>query len=285
MAVKKSTFFKLLLGALLAAAAGIYATSAVAKPAITWMPAYVSEAIEQGVSKQVVVSVISSETISGATLFLTPELAPFVTVPTASFNLQASVPHQIALTLTAAGDERPDIRLDGTLHVRFGNKTAANPLPITLDIKKASIASDNLRVEYVVPIGWRRSPFNLTFGEFGDALSSPEAQRKIDAGSLATAPDIALSIIPNPGNLSLVEFVETYDNGWYSTYASSTYVTIDGFPAIILDDRSDALASSPSTVAITVAGGGVVLIGFGWLVADQLAEFLSNVQINAGGGY
>lgn len=139
MAINKSTLLKAILAVLLAGVAGFFATSAVAKPVITWTPVYVSESIEQGAATQVSVSVSSSETISGATFFLTPELAPFVTVPTAPLNLQAGVPQQFGMSVAIPSEQAFGQSFDGTLHVRAGGATVSRPLPVSLEILEQTL--------------------------------------------------------------------------------------------------------------------------------------------------
>ena len=112
------------------------ATLAGAAPPIEWSQPFVASAIGdgQGVLEPTTLSFTSSKSLRHATIFVTPELEPYVSVsPSDLGSVPAHTAVEITLEFKLPPHAVPSI-VDGTLHVRDGMRTIPRPLPVTLTI-------------------------------------------------------------------------------------------------------------------------------------------------------
>ncbi|MEH6810839.1 MAG: hypothetical protein V7651_18470 [Hyphomonas oceanitis] len=306
---------KLVVATLLMVLLGVmFVPGALAKPQLEWLPHNVSIEVEPGRETTLVVTVSSSKEIDNGQLSVSPELADYIVIEPTVLNLRK---HQTQdVTLTISGNEAmPGDVLEGFLEVQSAKKAKPRDtedhwnedydrwesnhykrrkeddrddraskksdknslLAISISILEPTVTLGDVRVSYELPENWKRSPFDLADGTFSDAVYSPESWERIQGGSLATAPDIVLSIIPNPANQSIIEFQNS--DGWYGSYDSTTFMMVDGRASLILDDRSDGLPSNPTVIALIDDGYQIISVGFGWQSADSYDEFLDSLVI------
>lgn len=265
-------------GASVAAIASLFATSAWADPVVNWTPSAISETVGQGETKTVAVEVVSTESITNAALFLTPELTGHVSVQPAVTTFQKNVPQIIKLTFSAADGEPPAQYHEGTLRMRTNNRTLPKPLAIAVETTKAALINGTEKISYQVPTGWLRSPGDGA-GEFFDALSSPQSVLAAQSGNEAIPPDIFISIIPNPMGLDPTSFSESYLGGWLSEYSSRQLTTIDNRPTLIVDDQTAFLAKSPPRAYLIAGNNSMIIVSAEWLALTHLDSFVATFEI------
>ena len=108
--------------------------SSPAAPVITWTPAPITETVSPGGSKMVNVTFTSSKNLSNVTVWIVPELQPFVQVQPVIFN-QITKGQTTNLTLTiSANIDSPLGTFDGTIHLRIGSKTYPQTLKVLVKI-------------------------------------------------------------------------------------------------------------------------------------------------------
>ncbi len=113
------------------------------KPAkITWSPDKVETELGKGESVRFPVKFKSNQNISSAELWLTPSLNDIVTVEPAKLQVEANKEYEVILNISG---EKPGF-FEGTLHVRDGTKTLAEPLNIKVEVKSVN-AEQNLEDE------------------------------------------------------------------------------------------------------------------------------------------
>lgn len=166
--------------------------------------------------------------------------------------------------------------LHNKVQLGSSSTTIANTPTLTTYSAKASVQLGDLLVEYNLPDKWKQ--FN---GEVPGKVSlmSPASLADIEAGSGMTPPDIMIWILPNPEEITLSEFVENYDAGWYKNYAVRHSTLVDGYDALILDDNTSEIPAAPSPIAFITAAGNIVLVSGSWPVAQMFEEFLKTIEI------
>jgi hypothetical protein len=136
-------------------------------------------------------------------------------------------------------------------------------------------------VGFSYPLNWTVSVLNSsTVGLF-----SPSSTDALRSGNVETSFDISVSVIGNSQGLSLENFVNSYQDGWFTNYASSTAI---GSREIIKDDSTDIAPATPVIAAFLQTGLGcspeiVVVTLTNPPNAQQRAEF--NAIVNSAYDY
>lgn len=137
------------LGTFLAALIVSLPAPALAAPAVTWNPDYLSLAVVPGTSETAPVTFTANKDLSNVQISIVPELQPFVTVSPTSFGFLADgQTRTVDVTITVPSGTQSG-NVDGTLHVTAegggGNATLARPLSIDLAIQLADSATLTVR--------------------------------------------------------------------------------------------------------------------------------------------
>ena len=103
---------------------------------VSWEPAKVSQPAFSGSVSFATITFTSEVALSGATLWVVPELAPYVsTEPTRFETVPAGIPQTVTLFFRIPATAASRV-LDGTIHLRAGAKTLARPMPVSLAIQQ-----------------------------------------------------------------------------------------------------------------------------------------------------
>ncbi|MEA3413116.1 MAG: hypothetical protein U9R74_16470, partial [Pseudomonadota bacterium] len=122
-----------------------YTSPSEAKPMVRWSPSSLSAAITAGETTKTSATFTASEEVSEVTVWVVPEIAPYLTVSPSSF---AHVTKGASYTLDfafAAPAKVPVRTLHGTIHLRTGTKTLARPLPVELTFTPTTSESFSIR--------------------------------------------------------------------------------------------------------------------------------------------
>ena len=112
----------------------ILSAGAFAAPPITWNPGTLSVQIGSGIAQPVEVTFHSARALHDVQLEVVPELAPFISVADPAIaSVDAGSDHTVELSFYLPPNT-PEGVYDGTLHLRQGHRTLAQPLPIVLTV-------------------------------------------------------------------------------------------------------------------------------------------------------
>lgn len=130
-----------------------------AASSISWQSETISTTIARGESDVFDVTATSDKKLRNLSLFVTPELAPFVTIsPSTIPVMYAGVPVPIQVSVAIPTETPLDV-YDGTVHIRRGTRTHSAVLPIVLSVGDAVgpegdvITSADGRATLTVPPG------------------------------------------------------------------------------------------------------------------------------------
>jgi hypothetical protein len=133
----------------------MYSRSAPAAPTVTWTPASLSAEVAAGQSSTTSATFTASANATNATVWVVPEIAPYVTVTPSTFaSLTKGASYTVQVTFappatTATGT------YDGTIHLRQSEKTLAKPLPAQLRVVWPTFdGSRALGITIKYPPGW-----------------------------------------------------------------------------------------------------------------------------------
>ena len=102
---------------------------------VSWEPAQLSQPAFNGSVSFSTITFTSEVALSGVTLWVTPELAPYVsTEPTRFETVPAGIPQTVTLVVRIPPATVPRWR-DGSIHLQVGAKTIARPMPVRLAIQ------------------------------------------------------------------------------------------------------------------------------------------------------
>ena len=116
-----------------------YPSAQAQKSPIAWRPATIAETMSPGEMKTVGASFTSTVPLSGASLWVSPGLQPFVgsLVPAAFGSVAGGTEYVVLLTFSIPPDALPGI-YGGTAHLRVGNRTYPMPLKIELTVEEVA---------------------------------------------------------------------------------------------------------------------------------------------------
>lgn len=245
-------------------------------PKVSWDPPSVNFSVAQGESTTIKVSLVSSVSVDSAALVLSQELAELVSISPSFVSLKAGLPTEIAITVSpVVGVELGEVK--GALHVMKGGKTIPRSLEVLVNVTKPFTQLGDTRIEYVVPAGWVSSngneAQNTTF------LFSPEVLLGALPGDGLTPPDIVIAVLDNADGLSLSQYLENFEFGWYQEYAAQSFTFVAGYEALVLDDNSSFIPSAPSPAAFIAVGDNVVYVSGRWSLRDDFPHFLDSLDI------
>ena len=239
----------------------LFSSPSAAKPAVTWTPSSVTEAVLAGDTIMISVSFTASKNLSNIVVNVVPELQPLVDVnPLILGNITEGETVVLDVIISPPANSFPKA-VQGTIQLRHdergSNKTSAMPLPVTVIIEwpTTQVGSPDLTATFSYPAGWVVEEV-----VFQTMLFSPGAIAAIDAGNLLTPPGITLTIFNNANGLSLPEFMAELDDGWYSTYTEVLTTSINGADAIVARDVTSPIPRTPEVAAFVALDGRILLI-------------------------
>src|SRR3989338_11431241 len=104
------------------------------KPDISWQQPKLEKSIHQGETLSDDFGFISNKELANVTVWVAPEIAPFVMVRPAQFErIQSGSVVRIQVIFTIPSDLTVG-NYNGTVHIRLGNRTIAKPLPINMNV-------------------------------------------------------------------------------------------------------------------------------------------------------
>jgi thermitase len=112
-----------------------YDWSASASNEITWAPSSLSQNATIGTTSSVQVDLISGASLMNLQLTVVPELSPYVYTSPSTFSVSRGVPQSVTLFFSIPKGT-PERTLNGTIHLRSGNKVIARPLPVTINLRQ-----------------------------------------------------------------------------------------------------------------------------------------------------
>jgi hypothetical protein len=147
---------------------------ALAVPDIAWNPTSVTQPIAIGEAKATHISFIASESISGASVSVAPELRPYITIsPVVIGTLPANQKIDLTLIVSASASASPG-SFNGTVQIRSGSRTIAKPLPVTVSVfaRPPGASSDGTSLAFTSATGATLFTVPLTNG--ASVLPSPD---------------------------------------------------------------------------------------------------------------
>ena len=100
---------------------------------ITWEPKEIKTSVFRGGTRTVVVSFISTQSIASASIFISPQIRPFIKISTTTvFNITKGE-NLLKLSITTSKDNKKG-KLEGSLHIRSGNRTIPKLLEIEIEV-------------------------------------------------------------------------------------------------------------------------------------------------------
>lgn len=111
---------------------------------IAWLPEKIETSVFQGGARTISLSFQSGENISNATVWIVPELKPFISIQPDNFPFIKAGEKVELLATIKIPKTQPLGAIEGTIHIRVGKKTIAKPLPIKLNITDTGIVESKL---------------------------------------------------------------------------------------------------------------------------------------------
>jgi len=112
------------------------------KTHVTWHPSSLSQTVFIGTSSSVDVAFTSDGDLEDVTLSVVPELASIVSVSPSTFPvIKAGETQTVTITFSATDDAEVQTLL-GTIHLKQGSRTIAQPLPVSVQIQARVITVD-----------------------------------------------------------------------------------------------------------------------------------------------
>lgn len=173
------------------------------KPRATWLPSKVSEPVLAGESMIVTESLTLSNYDGEIELWVVPKLRPYVEIlsPT-SLSVVAGEVNHIEFRLSADALEFPKT-VDGTIHVRNGERTIARPLAVELKIVWERVDAIDGEVEVSIPGGMVAQHG----GDFIVVGVSEDLATGLPPRFAMTAFDVPSDLAIQPSELALEEIV------------------------------------------------------------------------------
>ena len=112
---------------------------AIAKPRIDWSAASISQVLIRGTATLQQITFTTSEKLSTVTVDVTPGLARFVSVSPSSFDGVPSGEHRLITVTFNIPENTSSQIIEGTIHIRDGRNTIAQPLGVTLQTAVPSL--------------------------------------------------------------------------------------------------------------------------------------------------
>ncbi len=151
-------------------------------PPIQWESAKLIASVFQGGARSTAITFISNKDLENVNIFITPRLAQFVrVVPTTLPQISKDTKNTLELLFTIP-DNIPTGAIGGTLQIKSGNKTIAQPLPITIDVISPQKAEEAL-LEFIVDEFGTSTPTIPSDQKFLLASTTPEIEELLASGT------------------------------------------------------------------------------------------------------
>jgi hypothetical protein len=219
-----------------------FSQDATAAPSVSWSPISVSETLLPGESRTATVIVTAREAVLSATLWVVPELQPYVSVtPTSIGPLAKGETTSLSLSITVPIDAIPHTAT-GTVQFRQTkepSKTIAQPLPVSVDVVWPQITLEGgLQMSH--PPSW--TPVTQSFFA---ASGQPNLYRitfnngtqptEFDEVDSQTASSLMIDrlVEVNQSGLSVHQWFDTYfDRGFPNPLLSREVTAVNGYPML-----------------------------------------------------
>ncbi|MEK7586400.1 MAG: hypothetical protein AAB453_00850 [Patescibacteria group bacterium] len=137
-----------------------------------------------------------------------------------------------------------------------------------------TVSKNGVNVAFRYPLGWGTSKDGVGVFIYDPASLDLEFN----------PPAFRIQILDNLSKQSLDDFFKTYREGWYSRYASTTSVKVDGHPAIYANDLSVLPSLQPSPAAFISVSNFIVYVSSLYRTESEFLPILSSLDISTTSG-
>lgn len=236
-------------------AAFLQGSSSPTQPKITWSDNQLEVILSPGESSSKNLAFKSDKALQNALIEAVPEIAGFLTIQPNSFaavpgNQQQSVRLAFAIPQTA-----PLGTFEGTIHLRIGTQTLPQTLKVSINVWRAfSSVQGGYTLKFPPEFEISSASDSQNLG-----LLSPATKAARDANAIEAYDDISVVVVDNVQSLGISQFVERYDDGWFTNYRSKTGTTINGRSAARYSDVGASVGHAPM-IAVFIDGGSRIFI-------------------------
>ena len=198
---------------------------------ITWIPERIEETISKGTSREFDVAFISRVDLKKVSLWVTPELRPFIRIEPNYFEkVEANDPYEVTLHLTIPSDAKPG-HYDGTIHLKAGHRTYPETLKVDLTVIQNVSPVANAGPDQVIALPEAQIAADVHL----DGSASYDPDGTIDAYTWAGTPDPEDVVEPTVTlNQGIYDFTLQVSDDQGSTSAlDSVNVTVLGPPLLM----------------------------------------------------
>ncbi len=235
---------------LVAIAAPVFAT-----PPVSWTPQRLQVSVAAGTTAHVQATATLGEDVPSLTAEVVPALGPFVSVePGVVPSLPAGSQQTFQIDIQIPAATRPR-KLGGTLHLREGSSTLAQPLPIEITVTEAPPTVTAKGIELEIPPGWVVDQQSL---DLGGPISLNDFDGDYAQGGLrpADGAEIDVTTIPLP-NLTIPQLIQKDLAG--ASVGPIEATQVDGQPGFEVTYSFDLMPSlTEKDLAVYVPHGQVV---------------------------
>lgn len=237
-----------------------------------WSPSSVAESLRPGEQAQVALTYTACSNSGPSVIAVDATLSPYVQIaPTSTPPLSRGSTQVFTVTFS------PLIGSSAT--TTSGNITlSSHALPIAFTIEQApsSVSSGSSTASFQPPNGW--GAVESTQGSSAVELYDPNQVAAISKGAEGLGPNLVVSILNNPDRLSMVDYANSFDDGWYRIYASREQRQVNGHNAIVVSDATAVVPHYPNTVAFIDMDSLVLFVSAEVMPTSDFNAFLMSLQ-------
>ena len=258
---------------------------------ISWLPERIEESVSEGMTKEIKVSFISRVDLQDMSLWVTPELRPFIKVEPNYFKkIKAHVPYEVVIDLAVPHGVRLG-SYDGTIHLRHHHKTYPQTLKVELAVidNVAPVAEAGSDQVITLALGQSSIDFEL------DGSNSYDPDGEIIHYIWSGLPDPVDEVKPivtlSPGEYSFS--LTVVDNQGKSSEPDTVFIKVLGPPnqppiADAGPDREISLLAGQTSINIQLDGSASrdpdgTIVSYNWTGSPDPADVMSpEVSLSVG---
>lgn len=241
------------------------------QPALKWVPGIVSTSVPRGSFTPIKVRFTATRALGDLRLIASTNVPGAVSVSPATFtNVLAGQTLESTIWIDSPFQSRTSV-IAGLVVASTSDSSRPWLLPLPLIIKtttatRGSVLTGVGTVSFNAPAGWAVVSDGATNSS---NLFGPANAAAIDKGDSHTPPDVAIRVEPNPGGVSLQQFVSSYREGKFARYVNSRSQALVGAVGIVVDDEGSDVPFEPLRAAIApLVSGFLVVSAYGMSAAD-----------------
>lgn len=208
----------------------LYSPLSDANPTVRWTPSSLYASLAAGESTTSTATFIPSANATNVTVRVVPSLAPYVSVsPTSFASLAKGATYSVTVTMTAPVDMVVEA-YDGTIHLRQGNRTLAQPLPVVMEVVWPTFeGGEELGLSIQYPPGWYVESRANSVMFRNVAEPAPYSEWKLATESYLNVHRLR---DVNPEYLPLTAWVDDYSQRLPTPVLSQQYTSLAGREAV-----------------------------------------------------